>query len=63
VYKFFYLKDPGHVRSQITGVAYQIQRFDFDCNLGVTRKSIIRIPPALGLKPLYMVERRQSVAT
>ena len=26
------LDDPGRVRSQITSVACQIQRFDFDCN-------------------------------
>jgi hypothetical protein len=47
------LDDPGRVRSQITSVVYQIQRFDFDCNLVVTRKVIIRIPPGLGLNPLY----------
>jgi hypothetical protein len=35
------LDDPGRVRSQITNVEDQIQRFDFDCNLGVTRKVII----------------------
>ena len=45
--------DPGRVRSQITSVACQIQRFDFDCNLVVTRKLIIRIPPPLRSKPLY----------
>ena len=44
--------DPGRVRSQIKSVVYQIQRFDFDCNLVVTRKVIIRIPPPLRLKPL-----------
>ena len=27
------LDDPGRVRSQITIVVCQIQRFDFDCNL------------------------------
>jgi hypothetical protein len=32
------LDDPGRVRSQITSVVYQIQRFDFDCNLVVARK-------------------------
>ena len=37
------LDDPGRVRSQITSVVCQIQRFDFDCNLVVTRKLIIRI--------------------
>ena len=35
------LDDPGRVRSQITSVVCQIQRFDFDCNLVVTRKVII----------------------
>jgi hypothetical protein len=32
---------PGRVRSQITSVVCQIQRFDFDCNLVVARKLII----------------------
>ena len=55
MYQFYYVKvcstkqhenlelldDPGHVRSQITSVVCQIQRFDFDCNLVVTRKVII----------------------
>ena len=35
------LDDPGRVRSQITSVVCQIQRFDFDRNLVVTRKVII----------------------
>jgi hypothetical protein len=48
------LDDPGHVRSQIINVVYQIQRFDFDCNLVVTRKVIIRIPPGLERNPLYV---------
>jgi hypothetical protein len=34
----------------------QIQRFDFDCNLVVTRKLIIWTHPPLRLKPLYPVE-------
>ena len=46
------LDDPGRVRSQKTNVVCQIQRFDFDCNLVVTRKVIIRIPAGLGLNPL-----------
>ena len=46
------LDDPGRVRSQIINVVCQIQRFDFDCILVVSRKVIIRIPPVLGLKPL-----------
>jgi hypothetical protein len=33
--------DPGRVRSQITSVVCQIERFDFDCNMVVTRKVII----------------------
>jgi hypothetical protein len=53
------LDDPGHVRSQITSVVCQIQRFDFDCNLRIpdsmvvpTRKVIFLIlilarPPGL----------------
>ena len=47
------LDEPGRVRSQKTSVVCQIQRFDFDCILVVSRKVIIRIPPVLGLKPLY----------
>ena len=53
------LDDPGRVRTHIsrvrthiTSVVCQIQRFDFDCNLVVTRKVIIRIPPGLCLNPL-----------
>jgi hypothetical protein len=54
------LDDPRRVRSQITSVVCQIQRFDFDRNLVVTRKVIIlqyehaehRRSP-LRLKPLY----------
>ena len=42
------LDDPGRVRSHITSVVCQIQRFDFDCNLVVTRKVIMGIPPGLG---------------
>jgi len=60
VMKFLYcnenlpvLDDPGRVRNQITSIACQIQQFDFDCNLVVTRKLIIRIPPPLGSKPGY----------
>ena len=48
------LDDPGRVRSQITSVVCQIQRFDFDCILVLLRKVIIRIPPVLGRKPLYI---------
>jgi hypothetical protein len=48
------LDDPGHVRSQITSVVCQIQRFAFDCNLVVARKLLIRVPPGLGLNPLYI---------
>jgi hypothetical protein len=35
------LDDPGRVRSQIASIVRQIQRFDFDRNLVVTRKVII----------------------
>jgi hypothetical protein len=35
------LDDPSRVRSQIAIVVRQIQRFDFDRNLVVTRKVII----------------------
>ena len=52
------LDDPGRVRSQKTSVVCQIQRFDFDCNLVVTRKVIIRIPPVLGTNPLYGTDVR-----
>ena len=47
------LDNRSRVRSQIKSVAYRVQRFDFDCNLVLTRKLIIRTPPALGLKPKY----------
>jgi hypothetical protein len=46
------LNDPGRVKSQITNVVCQIQRCDFDFNLVMTRKLIIRIPAGLGLNPL-----------
>jgi hypothetical protein len=48
------LDDPGRVRSEITSVVCQMQRFDFECNLVLTQKLIIRIPPGLGLNPLYI---------
>jgi hypothetical protein len=35
------LDDLGRVRSQIASIVRQIQRFDFDRNLVVTRKVII----------------------
>ena len=47
------LDDPGRVRSQITRVVCQIQWFDFDCNLVVMRKVIIRIPVGLDLDHLH----------
>ena len=46
------LDDPGRLRSQITSVVCQIQRFDFGCNLVVIQKLIIRTPPGLGRNPL-----------
>ena len=42
--------DLGRVRSQITRVVCQIQQFDFDCNLVVTRKVIIRTRAPLRLR-------------
>ena len=42
------MDDPDRVRSQIISVVCQIERDDFDCNLVVTRKVIIR--SALGLR-------------
>jgi hypothetical protein len=67
MYQFFYVKlfstnqngnlvlldDYGRVRSQITSVVCEMQRFDFDWNLVVTRKVIMGIPPVLGRNPLY----------
>ena len=47
------LDDPGRVRSQITSVVCQIQRFDFDCILVVSRKVIIWTRAPLRIKPLY----------
>ena len=44
---------PGRVRSQITSVVYQIQRFDFDCNLVLTQK--LRTPCA---RPKRVVDIR-----
>ena len=44
----------GRVRSQITSVALQIHWFDFDCNLVLTNRLILGMPPALRFKkPLY----------
>jgi hypothetical protein len=44
----------GRVQSQITSVALQIQWFDFDCNLVLTNRLILGMPPALRFKkPLY----------
>jgi hypothetical protein len=42
--------DPGRHRSQIINDVCPTQRFDFECNLVVTRKVIIEIPPPLRLK-------------
>ena len=49
------LDDPGRVRSQITSVVYQIQRFDFDCNLVVMGNVIIRSAVVLRSNPLYSI--------
>ena len=47
------LDDPDRVRSQMTDIVCQIQRFDFDCNLVMTRKVTIWSASGLRLKPLY----------
>jgi hypothetical protein len=47
------LDDHGRVRSHMTSVVCQIQRFDFDFNLVVTRNLSIRILPPLRFKHLY----------
>jgi hypothetical protein len=47
------LDDPSRVRSQIATVVRQIQRFDFDRNLVVTRKVTIRTRSPLRSKHLY----------
>jgi hypothetical protein len=49
---------PGRVRSQITNVVCQIQWFDFDRILVVSRTVIIRTCAPLRIKPLY--ERREG---
>ncbi len=46
------LDDPGRVRSQIRSLVCKIQRFDFVCNLVLTRKVIMGIPPVLERNPL-----------
>ena len=45
------LDDPGRVKSQTISVVCQIQRFNFDYNLVMTRKVIIRTSPGLDLNP------------
>ena len=47
----YMLDDPGRVKSQIISVVCQIQRFNFDYNLVMTRKVIIRTSPGLDLNP------------
>ena len=47
------LDDPGRDKSHIIIVLCQVQPFGFDCNLVVTRKVIMGIPPALRSKPVY----------
>ena len=37
------MDDPGRVRSQIASIVRQIQRFDFDRNLAVTRKVLRQV--------------------
>jgi hypothetical protein len=43
--------DPGRIKSQIINVVCQIQRFDFEYNLVMTRKVTIRTSPGLCLNP------------
>ena len=47
----YMLDDPGRVKSQTISVVYQIQWFNFDYNLVMTRKVIIRTSPGLDLNP------------
>jgi hypothetical protein len=48
------LHDSGRVRSQIINVVcHGIQQFDFDCNLVVMGKVIIRSAAVLRANPLY----------
>ena len=51
------LDDPGRVRSRIASIVRQIQRFNFDCNMVVTRKVIIWTRSPLLLNPLYYIRR------
>ena len=50
---------PSRVRSHITSVVYQIQWFDFDCNLVVKRKVIIRAA-RLCVQALYIIVAHMS---
>ena len=54
------LDGPGRVRSQITSVMCQIQRFGLDCNLVVARKVRMGIPPGLGRNPSYVCQQSAS---
>ena len=53
---FVLLDVRGRVRSQIRGVALQIQWFDFYRILVVTNRFILGIPPALRFKNLYIID-------
>jgi hypothetical protein len=59
MYQFSFVKfssasqDGNLVLLELTSVAGQIQRFDFDWNLVLTRKQIVMSPPALRGNPLY----------
>jgi hypothetical protein len=58
------LDDPGHVRSQIASIVCQIQRFDFDRNLVLTRKVIIVLKYEhvhLYVQNLYRSQKPDSV--
>ena len=52
------LDEHGRVRSQITSVVLQMEWFDFDCNLVLTRKLIIYSPSALHLTRSTACETR-----
>jgi hypothetical protein len=57
------LDDPGRVRIQTISVVRQIQRFDFDCNLLLTQKLIIRIPAGLALWSSLIILSQEYLAS
>jgi hypothetical protein len=54
---------PGRVKSQITSVVCQIQRFDFECILVVSRKVIIWTRSPSRITPLYYIRGRFRYTT